>query len=173
MAEWSSKLALHFQLGLPPWAQKFLVDSGSRWAKLMDPGVEMPLPMLGSMNWIIRKNEPESVAKAEVLAGAQGAYQRLIRLSPWIRERPWLSGSRFFLEHMNEPTNAHLLDSARSRMLLNAFTSAYAEMLWEEFGIRSVGYCLGTGHPRREHVGDLFKSGLPMLKKYEGLWALH
>ena len=49
-----SKLTLHFQIGLPPWARRFFEVSGARWGLLMDPGDAPPLPELPHVNWIIR-----------------------------------------------------------------------------------------------------------------------
>lgn len=169
-----SLLTLHFQLALPPWFDKFVTSSGVSWVKAMDPGDQEPFAAEHpDLNWVIRFNEPENIATQEVLHRKQGAYERLIRLGPELRKRPWLSKPRFYLEHMNEPSNAYLLTSADKRMALDVFTAEFTRLLWEQYGIRSCGYCLGVGHPEPEHVMDIFKAGLPALKQYHGIWALH
>lgn len=167
-------LTLHWQLGFEPWALRFLQESGVRWAKKMDPGdQELFAEELPDLNWVIRFNEDEATATREVLLKKQGAYQRLLRLNGELRKRPWLSKPRFYLEHMNEPSNAMLLSSRDKRIALDTFTAEYTRMLWEEFGIRSCGYNLGVGHPEPEHVGEVFKMGLQALHKYNGIWSLH
>lgn len=168
-----SKIGLHFQLGLPHWAADFYARSGALWGKLMDPGDAIPLPELPNLRWIIRFMEDEGTAKAEVMAGVAGAWQRYKRLEPELARRPWLSDNRFYLESMNEPSNAHILFSKEGRLALNEHEAALARILWEERGIRSVGYNLGVGHPEPEHVGQLFSKGLPSLKKYNGMWSMH
>jgi len=131
------------------------------------------MPELPNMRWVIRFNESEVTATAEVMHGAQGALERLHRIGPELRKRPWLADEHFYLEHMNEPTNAGLLRTDKSRKLLDIYTAEFTRLLWEEFGIRSCGYCLGVGHPEPEHVGQLFTAGLAALKRYNGIWALH
>lgn len=170
----TSLLTLHFQIGLPPWAKKFIADSGVSWVKLMDPGDAEPYATeFQNLSWIIRFWEDEATAKTEVLKRKQGAYERLLRIGPQLRARPWLSQPRFYLEHMNEPSNAGLLKSSHGRISLDTFTAEFTRILFEQYGIRSCGYCLGVGHPEPQHVGELFKCGLPALKKHEGIWALH
>lgn len=169
----NSLLTLHFQLGLPPWSRWFLTDSAVTWAKLMDPGDDEPHPEFQDINWVIRFNEDENTAKAEVLRRKQGAYERLLRIGPALRKRPWLSQARFYLEHMNEPSNAGLLKGSEGRISLDVFTAEFTRILYDQYGVQSCGYCLGVGHPEPQHVGELFKCGLPALLKHGGIWALH
>ncbi len=169
----ASKIAIHCQVGLPWWLKGYLQITKSKWVKAMDVGFDRPLPSLTDVNWIIRFSESETIAKNEVLSGALGAHARLSRVKHMFEDRPWLSEDRYYVEHMNEPTNAGILSTKEGRLALNDFTAEYARLLYENFGIKSVGYCLGVGHPEMEHVGELFSKGLPALLKYNGLWALH
>lgn len=141
--------------------------------KLMDPGHSEPLAGRPDVNFVIRFYEDETTARDEVMQGAQGAVLRLARLRPILETRPWLGKSRFMLEHMNEPTNALILTTRRGREALDAFTAEYTRLLWTELNIRSVGYCLGVGHPEPEHVGQLFTKGFPALIRYGGAWSYH
>jgi hypothetical protein len=169
-----AEYGLHCQLGLPPWAQRFYEVSGSRWLKVMDPGDEEPLPRMPHVNVLVRFDEPEDVAAAEVLAGAYGARQRFERVHDrFLRHRPWLAKPWYYLEHMNEPSNAGILRTKAGRLALDAFTAEYTRLLSFILGIRSVGYNLGVGHPEPEHVVQIFRQGLPALKRYRGLWGLH
>jgi len=168
-----SKLTLHFQIGLAAWAESFVDRSGVTWLKMMDPGDAVPLPSRPNVKWIIRFWEEESVAKAEVLMGKDGARARLNRIAPELQKRPWLKENRFYLEHMNEPSNAGLLATPDSRRLLAEFTAEFTKILWQDYGIRSCAYCLGVGHPEPEHAYNLLAPGLEALSQYQGIWALH
>ena len=169
----TSKLALHCQQGIPWWFARFLTDSGAAWANLMDPGDAEPMPEFPGVRWIIRFYEDEGTAKAEVLAGTSGAWARYQRLENTLRKRPWLATERFYLEHMNEPSNAGILSTREGREALDAFTAEYTYILWEQLGIRSVGYCLGVGHPEPEHVVQIFPQGMAALMACQGMWSLH
>lgn len=166
---------MQFQLGLAHWALSFLDRAGGRvrWLKLMDPGHAEPLPDRPDVSFVIRFYEDEATARDEVMRGAVGARQRLARLRPLLEPRSWLNKSRFLLEHMNEPTNALILKTRQGREALDRFTAEYAKLLWYELGIRSVGYCLGVGHPEPHHVEQLFTKGFPALIRYGGAWSYH
>jgi len=166
-------LGLHCQQFIPGWAEGFYRKSGSKWAKTMSIGDEPPIPSLPDISWIFRFYEDEAVAKDEVLQGQKGAILRLNRCAPEFKRRPWLSESRYYVEHMNEPTNAGILAAQWSRIALDEHTAEYTRILFEEFGIRSVGYNLGVGHPELAHVTQLFGKGFPALIRYEGLWSMH
>lgn len=169
-----SKLTLHFQLGLPGWALRFLRESGVRWAKLMDPGDAPPFAAeLPDLNWVIRFNEPENVAKAEVLNKQAGAHERLKRLEPELKKRPWLAEPRFLLEHMNEPSNAGLCATPHARNCLGLFTGEYTRILYDEYGIRSCAFNFGVGHPEPGHVGPYFTPSMKSIASREGAWAMH
>lgn len=161
-------------MGIPPWAKRFYDVSNSHWAKVMDPGDAEPFVNMPHVNVLIRFDEPEDVAKAEVLQGAAGARARLARVErDVLAKRPWLSKERYYLEHMNEPSNAGILQTKAGRIALDEFTAEYARLLWEKHRIRSCGDNLGVGHPEPEHVVQLFRLSLPALKRYGGLWGLH
>jgi len=168
------KIAPHFQLGLSGgWLVDFYDKSGCQWGKLMDPGHATPFPERPAINWIIRFNEDEATARDEVLKGETGAWDRIERVKSELLKRPWLKKPTYYLEHMNEPTNAGILSTKAGRLALDEFTAVYTEILWMEYGIRSVGYCLGVGHPEREHVAQLFTRGFPALYRCEGMWSTH
>lgn len=170
-----SKLTLHCQIGLPPWVKEFIRNSGVRWMKMMDPGDEPPLAGdFPDLRWVIRFYDPDpNVAKAEVLQGVNGAHARFRRIYPQLVKRPWLAEERYLLESMNEPSNEGILRTDQGRIALNAHEAEFSRICREELGIRVCGYCLGVGHPEPEHVGQLFRNGLPALKRNGGAWALH
>lgn len=167
-------LTLHYQIGLPPEFKQFVRTSGVSIVKAMDPGDQEPfVDEFPDLRWIFRFYENENIATQEVLKKKQGAYERLHRVGPELRKRLWMAKPRFYLEYMNEPSNAGLLMTEHNRQALDIFTAEYTRLLHEEFGIQGCGYCLGVGHPEPGHVGGLFKAGLAALKKYNGIWALH
>jgi len=169
-----SLLTLHIQLGMPHWIKAFIALSGVRWMKCMDPGDQEPFAYdFPSLNWIVRFFEDEGTAKREVLMGKAGAKPRLDRVRGELQKRPWLSKPRFYVEHMNEPSNALILKDRAGRQALDYFTAEYTRLLYEEFGIRSCGYCFGVGHPEPEHVPELFGQGIAALLKYKGIWSMH
>ena len=142
--------------------------------KMMDPGHEKPLASkFPSLNWVIRRYEDESRAAWEVLQGARGGKLRADRLDAWLRERPWLADDNVWLEHMNEPTNAGILVTPQGRRAMDSFTAEYTRILFEQYGIRSMGFCYGVGHPEPHQAAESMKAGLQALKRYGGKWALH
>jgi len=168
----SSLLTCHFQMGLPPWARRFFETSGAGWAKLMDPGEAPPLPDL-DVNWILRFYEDEATARTEVMKGKAGALERYGRIKPLLDARPWLSGQRYYVESMNEPSNAGILRTRDGREALDAHEAEFAKIMWERRGIRVVIMCLGVGHPEPEHLEQLFSESMPAAKRYHGLWSAH
>jgi hypothetical protein len=168
-----SKLAPHFQIGLPPWAERFFNDSGCRWAKLMDPGDSPPLPHLTQVSWVIRKYEDGPTCRAEVMGGAAGAESQIRRITPWLKARPWLSQPRYMLEHHNEPTNEGTLRTAQGRRATSAYGVRFTQLLKNEFGIRSVGGNLGVGHPEPNHAVEVCADPMKAARAYEGAYSFH
>ncbi len=168
-----SKATLHVQLGFPSWIRRFLEESGVVWLKKMDPGDGELFPEYPNLRWLIRFHEDEGTAKAEVLAGKAGALQRLNRLRPELKKRPWLSQPRFYLEEMNERSNAGVLFSAEGRKAAAEHSLEYMRLLAEEFGIRVVIGCDGVGHPEPKHAVQLYGPALSEAHRYGAHWALH
>jgi len=155
-----SLLTCHFQMGLPPWARRFFETSGARWAKLMDPGESPPLPDL-DVTWILRFYEDEATARAEVMKGRAGALERYRRIKPLLDARPWLSGQRYYVESMNEPSNAGILRTRVGREALDRHEAEFAKIMWEKAGIQVCGYLERTDDEASFYIFPCFtKAGI-------------
>ena len=164
-----SKLTIHCQLNLPPWTDRFLARSGTKWLKVMDPGDERPLPSWDG-NLIVRlcdSEEEQILTLQEVRRGDARSWFE--RHEARIRARPWLASPSVWLEHVNEPNPVADKGFCKG---LDTFTADLARILWQECGVKSAGFCFSVGTPEVWAMKH-FARGMAALRQYGGLWALH
>jgi hypothetical protein len=157
-----NRLTLHFQT-LPPWARRFVEQSGARFVKVMDPPQDNPFAGL-QVNVIARTYMPDEASNELIWQGAQGARTWVHGWLPFYTSRPWVS-------HWELPNEPQPMWDQTFRHALDDFT-AEAVYLMAERDLRAVGLNFGVGWPDVLHAPD-FAQALEELRNHDGLLGVH
>lgn len=163
------RLTIHCQLGIPSWIESFLKKSQVDWLKIMDPGLDYPLPQLPDLKLLVRFWRHAEWEQERVWRGMAGATEWLEAHREQIAKRPWLKRANVYLEVLNEP---HPMANRSFRSCLDLFMATVVRQLWLEHGVRVCGHNWSVGWPDIGHAPD-FALSLTTLRAYGGLLGLH
>lgn len=138
-----SKLTLHFQ-GIPGWANNFVTESGVRYAKLIDPPGQNPLP---GARIIGRTYMPDGESNAMIRHGHAGGEAWFNRWRSFYESRPYI----WCWEGPNEPQP---MSDRSFRTSLDGFTYRWTELM-HQHGWKVAGMCWGVGWPDRGHAREM------------------